>query len=91
MHNDENHFLFKAFEPGATNIPEMIELIEKLVKKDYAYISETGDVNFAVRSFRDYGKLSGKSIEQLRVGNRIAVDEKKRSSGLCTLEGCKAG
>ena len=56
----------------------MIELIEKLVKKDYAYISETGDVNFAVRSFRDYGKLSGKSIEQLRVGHRISIDEKKR-------------
>ena len=56
----------------------MIELIEKLVKKDYAYISETGDVNFAVRSFRDYGKLSGKSIEQLRAGHRISIDENKR-------------
>ena len=70
----------------------MIELIEKLVKKDYAYISETGDVNFAVRSFCDYGKLSGKSIEQLRAGHRISIDEKKkRPSGFCTLEECKAG
>ena len=81
LHNDEKSLFIQkpSFEPQATRyVPEMIELIEKLVKKDYAYISETGDVNFAVRSFRDYGKLSGKSIEQLRVGHRISIDEKKR-------------
>ena len=81
LHNDEKSLFIQkpSFEPQATRyIPEMIELIEKLVKKDYAYISETGDVNFAVRSFCDYGKLSGKSIEQLRVGHRISIDEKKR-------------
>ena len=81
LHNDEKSLFIQkpSFEPQATKyVPEMIELIEKLVKKDYAYISETGDVNFAVRSFRDYGKLSGKSIEQLRVGHRISIDEKKR-------------
>ena len=81
LHNDEESLFIQkpTFEPQATKyVPEMIELIEKLVKKDYAYISETGDVNFAVRSFRDYGKLSGKSIEQLRVGHRISIDENKR-------------
>ena len=81
LHNDEKSLFIQkpSFEPQATRyVPEMIELIEKLVKKDYAYISETGDVNFSVRSFRDYGKLSGKSIEQLRVGHRISIDEKKR-------------
>ena len=81
LHNDEKSLFIQkpSFEPQATRyVSEMIELIEKLVKKDYAYISETGDVNFAVRSFPDYGKLSGKSIEQLRVGHRISIDEKKR-------------
>ena len=81
LHNDEKSLFIQkpSFEPQATRyVPEMIELIEKLVKKDYAYVSETGDVNFAVRSFRDYGKLSGKSIEQLRAGHRISIDEKKR-------------
>ena len=56
LHDDEKSLYSKpSFEPQATRyVPEMIELIEKLVKKDYAY-TETGDVNFAVRSFCDYG------------------------------------
>ena len=56
----------------------MVKLIEKLVENKYGYISPNGDVNFSVRSFGGYGKLSGKSLEQLKSGNRVAIDEKKR-------------
>ena len=64
--------------PCATaEIPAMIGLIECLVEKGHAYAVE-GDVYFSVRSFPDYGKLSGRDIEQMQSGSRIEVDPRKR-------------
>jgi cysteinyl-tRNA synthetase len=63
--------------PRATeNIKEMINLIERLIKKGHAYLSLNG-VYFRVKSFSDYGKLSKRSIEELESGYRIEVDPSK--------------
>jgi cysteinyl-tRNA synthetase len=62
-------------EPRATtHIDGMIEMIGKLIEKGFAYQAENGDVFYKVRSFNDYGKLSGKSLEDLRAGERVEVD-----------------
>ncbi len=67
------------FEPRATrHVAEMLEMIKKLEERGIAYLSESGDVNFAVRKFPGYGRLSGKSLEDLRAGERVEVDESKR-------------
>jgi cysteinyl-tRNA synthetase len=64
--------------PKATeHIPEMIALIERLVRLGYAYAIE-GDVYFEVRRFPPYGRLSGKNLEELLAGARVEVDERKR-------------
>ncbi|MEO8279656.1 MAG: cysteine--tRNA ligase [Ideonella sp.] len=61
-------------EPRATaHVPKMLEMIETLEHKGLAYRASSGDVNFAVRKFDGYGKLSGKSLDQLRAGERVAV------------------
>ncbi len=60
------------------HIPQIIALVERLVAAGKAYPVE-GDVYFAVDSFPDYGKLSGQSIDELRAGARVEVDERKRS------------
>ena len=61
-------------QPRATQyVPQMLEMIGTLEKKGLGYRSTNGDVNFAVRKFPGYGKLSGKSIDQLRAGERVAV------------------
>ena len=66
-------------EPRATEfVPQMLSLIQTLETKGYAYRAGNQDVNFAVRKFEGYGKLSGKSIDQLRAGERVAIDEGKR-------------
>jgi cysteinyl-tRNA synthetase len=66
-------------EPRATtHVPQMLSIIETLERKGLAYRSSDGDVNFAVRKFAGYGKLSGKSIDQLRAGERVAVLEGKQ-------------
>ncbi|WJF91232.1 cysteine--tRNA ligase [Paraburkholderia bonniea] len=65
-------------EPRATDfIPQMLSLIEKLEARGYAYQAADGDVNYAVRKFAAYGKLSGKSLEDLRAGERVAANEAK--------------
>lgn len=65
-------------EPKATEyIPEMIELCEKLIAKGFAYATPSGDVYFRVRSFKDYGKLSGRDINDMRAGARIQPGEEK--------------
>ncbi|MEY2827310.1 MAG: hypothetical protein RLZZ183_429 [Actinomycetota bacterium] len=54
-----------SIEPRATgHIPQMIEMIEQLIEKNYAYVAE-GSVWFAVKSFKDYGKLSGQKVEEM--------------------------
>jgi cysteinyl-tRNA synthetase len=66
-------------EPRATqHVDEMQALIRRLEERGLAYKAANGDVNFAVRKFPGYGKLSGKSLEDLRAGERVEVDATKR-------------
>ena len=66
------------FEPRATQyVPQMLGLIDQLEKNGLAYKASDGDVNFSVRKFPDYGKLSGKSLDDLRAGERVDVDQAK--------------
>jgi cysteinyl-tRNA synthetase len=61
-------------EPRATQyVPQMLEMIASLELKGLGYRASSGDVNYAVRKFPGYGKLSGKSVDQLRAGERVAV------------------
>ncbi len=61
-------------EPRATQfVPQMLALIERLEAKGLAYRATDGDVNFAVRKFPGYGRLSGKSLDELRAGERVEV------------------
>ncbi|WP_137917757.1 cysteine--tRNA ligase [Hydrogenophaga sp. 2FB] len=67
-----------TLEPRATEyVPQMLSLIETLQHKGLAYQADNGDVNFAVRKFDGYGKLSGKSLDDLRAGERVAVASDK--------------
>lgn len=67
-----------TYEPRATEyVPEMLRLIARLEARGLAYRTPAGDVNFSVRRFEGYGKLSGKSLDQLRAGERVAVDAEK--------------
>ncbi|MDP1573945.1 MAG: cysteine--tRNA ligase [Coxiellaceae bacterium] len=80
MHEDEKALgLLKVdHEPRATEfIMPIIELIQVLLKEDIAYIAQNGDVCFAVRKFKDYGKLSKRNIEDLLSGARIEIGEFK--------------
>ena len=56
----------------------MLDIIRRLEERELAYQADDGDVNFAVRNFPDYGKLSGKSLDDLRAGERVAVAGAKR-------------
>ncbi|MDQ7972027.1 MAG: cysteine--tRNA ligase [Rhodocyclaceae bacterium] len=61
-------------EPRATEyVPQMLGIIRTLEDKGLAYRSPDGDVNYAVRKFPGYGKLSGKSLDELHAGERVAV------------------
>ena len=65
-------------EPRATEyVPQMLELIGKLEQRGLAYQASSGDVNFPVRKFPDYGRLSRKSLDDLRAGERVDVDKTK--------------
>ena len=65
-------------EPRATQyVEEMKALIGQLERKQLAYVAGSGDVNYAVRRFQGYGKLSGKSLDDLRAGERVEVDATK--------------
>jgi cysteinyl-tRNA synthetase len=67
-----------SIEPRATEyVPQMLSLIETLQHKGLAYQADNGDVNYAVRKFPGYGKLSGKSLDDLRAGERVAVASDK--------------
>jgi cysteinyl-tRNA synthetase len=65
-------------EPRATEyVPQMLDIIGTLQARGLAYQARGGDVNYAVRRFPGYGKLSGKSLEDLRAGERVAVQDDK--------------
>lgn len=68
-----------SFEPRATEcIDSMIIMIESLLNKGLAYVANNGDVFYDVHRFTDYGKLSGKSLDDLRAGERVEIDTNKR-------------
>ncbi|MCB5203361.1 cysteine--tRNA ligase [Neorhizobium sp. T786] len=68
-------------EPRATdNIPQMIEIIERLIERGHAYQAE-GDVLFDTKSMQDYGKLSRRPLDEQQAGARIAVDLHKKNPG----------
>lgn len=65
-------------EPRATQyVQGMLDMIEVLRQRGLAYTAKDGDVNYAVRKFAGYGKLSGKSLDDLRAGERVEVDMAK--------------
>jgi cysteinyl-tRNA synthetase len=66
-------------EPRATeHILEILDMIRRLIARGHAYVADNGDVYYAVASFEGYGKLSGKSTEDLRAGARVEPGEQKR-------------
>ena len=66
-------------EPRATQyVPQMLDMIGQLEKKGLAYKAPDNDVNYSVRDFPGYGKLSGKSLDDLRAGERVEVNSTKR-------------
>lgn len=68
-----------TLEPRAMDyVPQMLAMINTLQNKGLAYQASNGDVNFAVRKFPHYGQLSGKSLDQLQAGERVAVDDGKQ-------------
>ena len=70
-----------AHQPRATqHIDGMITMISALIEKGHAYQAANGDVFYSVRSFADYGKLSGKSLDDLRAGERVDVDKNKKDA-----------
>lgn len=66
-------------EPTATGtMAEIIEMIETLIEKEYAYVADDGDVNYYVPKFEGYGKLSKQDLDQLNAGERISVNSAKK-------------
>jgi len=81
MHEDEAALgcVAPSLEPRATqHVGQMLTLIETLVRRGHAYAPGNGDVYYAVRSFPAYGRLSGRSLEELRSGARVEPGEDKR-------------
>lgn len=67
-------------EPKATqHIKQMINMIEKLIKKDIAYQTKNGDIYYSINKFKKYGRLSGKNIKDLSAGIRVDVAEEKNN------------
>ena len=80
MHEDERALgiLPPDFEPRATQyIPQMLDMIARLEANGLAYQAVDGDMNYAVRKFANYGKLSGKTLADLRAGERVEVNDGK--------------
>lgn len=81
MHEDADALdvLRPTDEPKATqHMDEILAMISRLIENGHAYAVDNGDVYYDVRSFSDYGKLSGKSIEDLRAGARVELGDAKR-------------
>jgi cysteinyl-tRNA synthetase len=69
-----------AFPRATEHIPEMLDLAEQLVDRGHAYVSDSGNVYFAVASFPDYGQLSGNTLDALRAGHRGEIEPDKRDA-----------
>lgn len=81
MHEDFSQItiLPPTHEPRATDaIPQMLNLIQILLDKGYAYQAENGDICYAVEKFKTYGELAHQNLEKLRSGSRVAVDVTKK-------------
>ena len=81
MHEDYDRLgiLHPTHEPRATeHIDGIIAMTQTLIEKGFAYVAANGDVLYSVSKFAPYGKLSGKHLEDLRAGARVAIDEAKR-------------
>jgi cysteinyl-tRNA synthetase len=81
MHEDADALgvLRPTGEPKATqHMDQILDMISRLIEKGHAYAADNGDVYYDVRSFPGYGKLSGKSIEDLRAGARVELGDAKR-------------
>ncbi|MDZ7737264.1 MAG: cysteine--tRNA ligase [Gammaproteobacteria bacterium] len=81
MHEDNAALGIEApdHEPRATEyIPAIIKMIEDLVEGGHAYVGDNHDVYFDITSFKDYGRLSGKHLDELRAGARVEVQESKQ-------------
>jgi len=81
MHEDARALgvLDPTHEPKATdNVDAILELIGTLIERGHAYAAANGDVYYAVSSFPDYGRLSGKKLDELQAGARVELDESKR-------------
>ena len=82
MHHDFSklNLLSPKFEPRASeNIPEILEMIDELEVKDFAYSIDGGDVYFDINSYEDYGKLSKRKQKELESGSRVEIDENKKN------------
>ena len=81
MHEDEIalNILKPDLEPLATDsIDQMNSMIESLIEQGFAYQGENGDVYYSVRNFKNYGKLSGKNLDDLEAGARVDIESDKR-------------
>ncbi|WP_434628648.1 cysteine--tRNA ligase [Chromobacterium sp. CV08] len=81
MHADlaQLYLVPPTLEPRATHhVGGMVEMIETLIANGKAYPAANGDVYYAVREFEGYGKLSGRTLDKLRAGERVEVDPNKR-------------
>ncbi|MFL2980312.1 MAG: cysteine--tRNA ligase [Methylophilaceae bacterium] len=68
-------------EPKATNhIGDIINMIQLLIDKGYAYVGENNDVYYSVEKFNGYGKLSGKTLKDLKAGKRVEIDLNKKNN-----------
>lgn len=71
--------LLPNYEPKATDyVPSIIMLIETLIKNDFAYVADNGDVYYDVRKFSNYGCLSHRDVDKLESGARVEVNVSKR-------------
>lgn len=65
-------------EPRATDyMPQMIEMVQRLIDKGFAYVADNGDVYYRVKAFSDYGCLAHRDLESLQAGARVAITEAK--------------
>jgi len=73
--------LSPSYEPRATqHIDGMIKMISNLIDKGFAYQADNNDFDYSVEKFKGYGKLSGKSLKELKAGNRVEIDHAKENS-----------
>ena len=82
MHHDFSklNLLSPKFEPRASeNLPEILEMIDELEVKVFAYSIDGGDVYFDINSYEDYGKLSKRKQKELESGSRVEIDENKKN------------